>query len=73
MNPMLKAQMLAPALDVYFSNPGLGGNKINAPAPIGGLAIDLTNVCGSGGGAPTTASTPPVPSAAPPNSRLPRC
>jgi len=36
MNPMLKAQMLATALDVYFSDPGLGGNKIGAPAPIGG-------------------------------------
>jgi hypothetical protein len=45
MNPMLKAQMLATALDVYFSNPALGGNKINAPAPIGGLTVDLTNVC----------------------------
>ena len=45
MNPMLKAQMLATALDVYFSSTALGGNKINAPAPIGGLKIDLTNVC----------------------------
>jgi hypothetical protein len=45
MNQMLKAQMLATALDVYFSNAALGGNKINAPAPIGGLTIDLTNVC----------------------------
>jgi len=50
---MLKAQMLATALDVYFSDPALGGNKINAPAPIGGVSIDLTMVCkmidGSGG------------------------
>ena len=45
MNAMLKAQMLATALDVYFSNPALGGNKINAPAPIGGVSIDLTKVC----------------------------
>lgn len=45
MNAMLKAQMLATALDVYFSNPALGGNKVNAPAPIGGLTVDLTNVC----------------------------
>ncbi len=45
MNPMLKAQMLATALDVYFSDPGLGGNKINAPAPIGGDSIDLTKIC----------------------------
>ena len=28
MNAMLKAQMLATALDVYFSDPALGGNKI---------------------------------------------
>jgi hypothetical protein len=52
-NAMLKAQMLATALDVYFSNPALGGNKIGAPAPIGGVTIDLTQVCqmidGSGG------------------------
>lgn len=45
MNAMLKAQMLATALDVYFSDPGLGGNKIGAPAPIGGITIDLTTVC----------------------------
>jgi len=53
MNAMLKAQMLATALDVYFSDPALGGNKIGASAPIGGVAIDLTLVChmidGSGG------------------------
>jgi hypothetical protein len=52
-NSMLKAQMLATALDVYFSNSSLGGNKINAPAPIGGITIDLTNICkmidGTGG------------------------
>jgi hypothetical protein len=45
MNAMLKAQDLATSLDVYFSDPALGGNKINAPAPIGGVAIDLTKVC----------------------------
>ncbi len=53
MNAMLKAQMLATALDVYFSDPALGGNKIAAPAPIGGVDIDLTLIChmidGSGG------------------------
>jgi hypothetical protein len=53
MNAMLKAQMLATSLDTYFSDPALGGNKINAPAPIGGVAIDLTMICkmidGSGG------------------------
>jgi hypothetical protein len=52
-NSMLKAQMLATALNVYFSAPALGGNRIGAPAPIGGLDIDLTLVCtmldGSGG------------------------
>jgi hypothetical protein len=45
MNPMLKAQMLATALDVYFSDPALGGNKIAASTPIGGVDIDLTLVC----------------------------
>ncbi len=44
-NSMLKAQMLATALDVYFSDPALGGNKIGAPAPIGGVSIDLTMIC----------------------------
>jgi hypothetical protein len=51
MNAMLKAQMLATALDVYFSGPG--GNKIGAPAPVGAVTIDLTKICkmidGSGG------------------------
>ena len=45
MNPMLKAQMLATSLDVYFSDPALGLNKINAPAPIGGKNVDLTKIC----------------------------
>jgi hypothetical protein len=45
MNPMLKAQMLATALDVYFSDPTLGGNKLAAPAPIGDFAVDLTAIC----------------------------
>jgi hypothetical protein len=45
MNAMLKAQMLATALDVYFSDPALGGNKISARAPIGGVQIDLSMVC----------------------------
>ena len=53
MNKMLKGQMLASALDVYFSDPALGGNMISAPAPIGGQLIDLTKICkmidGSGG------------------------
>ncbi len=47
MNAMLKAQMLATSLDVYFSDPLLGGNKIGAPAPIGGVTIDLTKINGT--------------------------
>jgi len=45
MNAMLKGQMLATALDVYFSDGSLGGNRIGAPAPVGGVTIDLTVVC----------------------------
>ena len=45
MNAMLKGQMLATALDVYFSDPALGGNKINAAQPLGLVRIDLTKVC----------------------------
>ncbi len=45
MNAMLKAQMLATSLDVYFSDPALGGNQIHAATPIGALKIDLTKVC----------------------------
>jgi len=45
MNAMLKAQMLATALDVYFSDPALGGNKIGAANPIGGVTVDLTYIC----------------------------
>ena len=67
MNPMLKAQMLATALDVYFSNPALGGNKINAYQPIGSLVVDLTKVCkmidGSGGTATCSGSYENVSSA----------
>lgn len=60
MNAMLKSQMLATALDVYFSDPALGGNKIGAPAPIGGVTIDLTKVCAmidSSGGSATCGSS----------------
>jgi hypothetical protein len=42
-NPMLKAQMLATALDVYFST--LLNNKIGAASPIGDRNIDLTVIC----------------------------
>jgi hypothetical protein len=59
-NAMLKPQMLSTALDVYFSDPSLGGNKIGAPGPIGGDLIDLTQVCkmidGSGGTATCSGS-----------------
>lgn len=41
MNAMLKGQMLATALAVYFSDPALGGNKIGAPQPLGGRTVDL--------------------------------
>ncbi|MDP9332247.1 MAG: hypothetical protein M3Q30_02880 [Actinomycetota bacterium] len=44
MNAMLKAQMLSTALNVYFSDPTLGGNKIGAPTPLGGVKTDLTQV-----------------------------
>ena len=54
-NTMLKAQDLATSLDVYFSDPALGGNRIAAPSPVGLRQIDLTQVCnmidGSGGSA----------------------
>jgi hypothetical protein len=43
-NAMLKPQMLATALDVYFGG-GPGGNPLNAPHPIGGVTIDLTKIC----------------------------
>jgi hypothetical protein len=67
-NSMLKAQMLATALDVYFSDPTLGGNRIgayngkgNAQTPIGAITIDLTQICtmidGSGGSATCAASS----------------
>jgi hypothetical protein len=66
-NSMLKAQMLATALDVYFSDPALGGNRIGAPAPIGGVNIDLTKICsmidGSGGTATCSGSYKNVSSA----------
>ena len=43
MNAMLKGQMLATALDVYFGG-GPGGNPINAGVVIGNVKIDLTQV-----------------------------
>jgi len=50
MNAMLKAQMLATSMDVYFSSAALGGNKIGAPAPIGGVIVDLAKICKNLGG-----------------------
>jgi hypothetical protein len=59
-NSMLKAQDLATSLDVYFSDPALGGNKINATSPVGLRQIDLTQICnmldGSGGSATCSGS-----------------
>jgi hypothetical protein len=51
MNAMLKAQMLATALDVYFSDPLWGGDKVagyngGITTKLGGVKIDLTKVCG---------------------------
>jgi hypothetical protein len=56
MNVMLRAQMLATALDVYFSDPALGysttaSGKIKPPSafltggPLGGFNMDLTAIC----------------------------
>jgi hypothetical protein len=54
-NAMLRAQMLATALDVYFSDPALGGNKIGAftglgakEPIIGSIVINLTKLCVEG-------------------------
>ena len=61
-NAMLKAQMLATALDVYFSDASLGGDKITAfdggiTVAIGGVSIDLTKICpASDGGFSSTGS-----------------
>jgi hypothetical protein len=57
-NSMLKAQMLATALNVYFSDPTLGGDKIalfngGNTVSLGGVKVDLTKICamidGTGG------------------------
>ncbi len=64
-NTMLKAQMLATALDVYFSDPALGGDKIKSfnggnAVVLGGVNVDLTKICkmidGSGGAATCSGS-----------------
>jgi len=47
MNAMLKAQMLATALDVYFTGPGstTATQKFLPHSNLGGIAIDLTFIC----------------------------
>jgi hypothetical protein len=71
-NAMLRAQMLATALDVYFSDPALGGNKIGAftglgakQPKVGSIVINLTKVCleGSPGSATCSANFEDVSSA----------
>ena len=60
MNAMLKAQMLATALDVYFSDPTLGGNRIGAAGALGAVNINLTQVCNmvdNSGGSGTCSGT----------------
>jgi hypothetical protein len=60
MNAMLKAQMLATALNVYFSDTTKGGNKIGASKPLGTVKLDLTKVCkptDSSGGTATCSGT----------------
>jgi hypothetical protein len=42
-NALLKAQMLATALDVYFSDTGLGGNLINAVNPLGAVKVNTAS------------------------------
>lgn len=44
MNAILKAHMLSTALNVYFSDPLLGGNALVAPDPIGDNLVDLTRI-----------------------------
>ncbi len=41
----LKGQMLATALDVFYSSPALGGNKLMTRKPVGGFTMDLSTVC----------------------------
>jgi hypothetical protein len=61
-NLMLRAQMLATALDVYFSTPNLGGNRIGAynglgvnTPQLGGVDFDLSHICSMADG--STGST----------------
>jgi hypothetical protein len=77
-NTMLKSQMLATALDVYFSDPALGGDKIAAfnggnTVSLGGVKVDLTQICAmddssSGGSCSGSFSGAGIAFGAPPNS-----
>lgn len=51
MNAMLKAQMLASALDTCFSDATLGGNALAAPVAVGRVRIELTSRAAAFGGA----------------------
>jgi uncharacterized protein (DUF2345 family) len=51
MNSMLKAQMLAAALDIFFSTSGLGGSQIGSSWSYGLNTYNLTNVPGDGSAA----------------------
>lgn len=51
MNATLKAQMLASALDTFFSDATLGGNALGAPVSVGSVRIDLTSRASAFGGA----------------------
>jgi hypothetical protein len=55
MNKMLKAQMLATSLDVYYTGPGkyVGAQKFLPSAAIGPVVIDLNHVCAN----PSTCSS----------------
>jgi hypothetical protein len=48
MNGMLLAQGAATLLNVFFSDPALGRNRLGAPTPIGDLDVDLTRIPGAG-------------------------
>ena len=50
----LKAQALATALNVYFSDSGFGGNALGAPAPIGAALVDVARIARSSGWTPGT-------------------
>ena len=54
MNKMLKAQMLATALDVYFTGPGNAGQSFLPHSNLGSTVIDLTKICSSVGSCPAS-------------------